>query len=141
MWPTYRSSPLEQKINKTMWKCWRAPEGDTLRVYGRSDFVEGWTRRKWKLIHNSLQVSEDNCGKVLIILYYIFRASLQCIRTMPCDYALCSMFAPGDRHIILGTKVKSYFVCLFGILCHFNTFYGRISVVGPPNQLSRISYQ
>ncbi|XP_060567358.1 WD repeat-containing protein 3-like [Ruditapes philippinarum] len=32
------------------------------------------------------------------------RASLQCIRTMPCDYALCSMFAPGDRHIILGTK-------------------------------------
>ncbi|XP_053396135.1 WD repeat-containing protein 3-like [Mercenaria mercenaria] len=32
------------------------------------------------------------------------RSSLQCIRTMPCDYALCSMFAPGDRHIILGTK-------------------------------------
>lgn len=32
------------------------------------------------------------------------RSSLQCIRTMPCDYALCSLFAPGDRHIILGTK-------------------------------------
>ncbi|KAL4233425.1 Dip2/Utp12 protein [Mactra antiquata] len=32
------------------------------------------------------------------------RASLQCIRTMVCDYTLCSLFAPGDRHIILGTK-------------------------------------
>ncbi|KAH3725680.1 WD repeat-containing protein 3-like [Dreissena polymorpha] len=32
------------------------------------------------------------------------RTSLQCIRTMSCDYALCSLFAPGDRHIILGTK-------------------------------------
>ncbi|XP_056016020.1 WD repeat-containing protein 3-like isoform X2 [Ostrea edulis] len=32
------------------------------------------------------------------------RASNQCIRTMTCDYALCSVFAPGDRHIIIGTK-------------------------------------
>lgn len=32
------------------------------------------------------------------------RSSLQCFRTMTCDYALCSAFAPGDRHIIIGTK-------------------------------------
>ncbi|XP_069801249.1 WD repeat-containing protein 3 [Dendropsophus ebraccatus] len=32
------------------------------------------------------------------------RATLQCIRTMACDYALCSIFVPGDRHIIVGTK-------------------------------------
>nr|XP_034332540.1 WD repeat-containing protein 3 [Crassostrea gigas] len=32
------------------------------------------------------------------------RASSQCIRTMTCDYALCSLFAPGDRHVIIGTK-------------------------------------
>ncbi|KAK3097407.1 hypothetical protein FSP39_009376 [Pinctada imbricata] len=32
------------------------------------------------------------------------RSTLQCIRTMSCDYALCSLFAPGDRHIIVGTK-------------------------------------
>lgn len=32
------------------------------------------------------------------------RSSLQCIRTMSCDYALCSVFAPGDRHVIIGTK-------------------------------------
>lgn len=32
------------------------------------------------------------------------RASTQCIRTMTCDYALCSLFAPGDRHVIIGTK-------------------------------------
>ncbi|XP_040278727.1 WD repeat-containing protein 3 [Bufo bufo] len=32
------------------------------------------------------------------------RSTLQCIRTMPCDYALCSLFVPGDRHVIVGTK-------------------------------------
>ena len=32
-------------------------------------------------------------------------ATLQCIRAVECDYALCSLFAPGDRHVIIGTKV------------------------------------
>lgn len=32
------------------------------------------------------------------------RSTLQVIRTMACEYALCSMFVPGDRQIILGTK-------------------------------------
>ncbi|CDQ60609.1 unnamed protein product [Oncorhynchus mykiss] len=32
------------------------------------------------------------------------RSTLQVIRTMACDYALCSLFVPGDRQIILGTK-------------------------------------
>uniref|UniRef100_A0A3B4UMW4 WD repeat-containing protein 3 n=1 Tax=Seriola dumerili TaxID=41447 RepID=A0A3B4UMW4_SERDU len=32
------------------------------------------------------------------------RSTLQVIRTMSCDYALCSLFVPGDRQIILGTK-------------------------------------
>uniref|UniRef100_A0A6I8RCF7 WD repeat-containing protein 3 n=3 Tax=Xenopus tropicalis TaxID=8364 RepID=A0A6I8RCF7_XENTR len=32
------------------------------------------------------------------------RSTLQCIRTMPCEYALCSLFVPGDRHVIIGTK-------------------------------------
>ncbi|XP_075704344.1 WD repeat-containing protein 3, partial [Rhinoderma darwinii] len=32
------------------------------------------------------------------------RSTLQCIRTMSCDYALCSVFVPGDRHVIVGTK-------------------------------------
>ncbi|XP_033112775.1 WD repeat-containing protein 3-like [Anneissia japonica] len=32
------------------------------------------------------------------------RDTLKCIRTMKCDYALCSMFVPGDRHCIVGTK-------------------------------------
>lgn len=36
-----------------------------------------------------------------------YRASTQCIRTMTCDYALCSLFAPGDRHVIIGTKVRN----------------------------------
>uniref|UniRef100_A0A8C5TXW2 WD repeat domain 3 n=1 Tax=Malurus cyaneus samueli TaxID=2593467 RepID=A0A8C5TXW2_9PASS len=32
------------------------------------------------------------------------RSTLQCIRTMECEYALCSLFVPGDRQVILGTK-------------------------------------
>uniref|UniRef100_A0A8C3JPJ7 WD repeat-containing protein 3 n=1 Tax=Calidris pygmaea TaxID=425635 RepID=A0A8C3JPJ7_9CHAR len=32
------------------------------------------------------------------------RSTLQCIRTMDCEYALCSLFVPGDRQVIIGTK-------------------------------------
>ncbi|KAI5106988.1 WD repeat-containing protein 3 [Silurus meridionalis] len=32
------------------------------------------------------------------------RATLQVIRTMACEYALCSLFVPGDRQIVVGTK-------------------------------------
>ncbi|XP_028250264.1 WD repeat-containing protein 3 [Parambassis ranga] len=32
------------------------------------------------------------------------RSTLQVIRTMACEYALCSLFVPGDKQIILGTK-------------------------------------
>uniref|UniRef100_A0A8C6XR46 WD repeat-containing protein 3 n=1 Tax=Naja naja TaxID=35670 RepID=A0A8C6XR46_NAJNA len=33
------------------------------------------------------------------------RSTLQCIRTMECNYALCSLFVPGDRQVIIGTKI------------------------------------
>ncbi|XP_063150707.1 WD repeat-containing protein 3 [Candoia aspera] len=33
------------------------------------------------------------------------RSTLQCIRTMECDYALCSLFVPGDRQVMVGTKI------------------------------------
>uniref|UniRef100_A0A8C5I6Q0 WD repeat-containing protein 3 n=1 Tax=Gouania willdenowi TaxID=441366 RepID=A0A8C5I6Q0_GOUWI len=32
------------------------------------------------------------------------RSTLQVVRTMACEYALCSLFVPGDRQIVLGTK-------------------------------------
>ncbi|XP_077679368.1 WD repeat-containing protein 3 isoform X4 [Eretmochelys imbricata] len=32
------------------------------------------------------------------------KSTLQCIRTMACEYALCSLFVPGDRQVIIGTK-------------------------------------
>ncbi|XP_077473964.1 WD repeat-containing protein 3 [Stigmatopora argus] len=35
------------------------------------------------------------------------RSTLQVVRTMECEYALCSLFVPGDRQIILGTKCGS----------------------------------
>lgn len=32
------------------------------------------------------------------------RDSMQCLRTVPSDYVLCSIFVPGDRYILLGLK-------------------------------------
>lgn len=32
------------------------------------------------------------------------RTSQQCLRSMECEYALCSTFLPGDRHCVVGTK-------------------------------------
>ncbi|XP_013112970.2 WD repeat-containing protein 3 [Stomoxys calcitrans] len=32
------------------------------------------------------------------------RDSMQCLRTVACDYVLCSVFVPGDRYILLGLK-------------------------------------
>ena len=42
---------------------------------------------------------------------YIFecRSSCQPIRTVSTGYALCSLFVPGDKHAIIGTKVLQLF--------------------------------
>ncbi|XP_042303659.1 WD repeat-containing protein 3 [Sceloporus undulatus] len=40
----------------------------------------------------------------IYMCYFIPRSTLQCIRTMVCEYALCSFFVPGDRQVIIGTK-------------------------------------
>lgn len=64
----------------------------------------------------------------LMNVFYLlsdYRASSQCIRTMTCDYALCSLFAPGDRHVIIGTKVRNIvtqygatdYECFFKFVC------------------------
>jgi hypothetical protein len=36
----------------------------------------------------------------------IFSSSITkaCIRSIPSGYGLCSLFVPGDRHVVLGTK-------------------------------------
>ena len=52
---------------------------------------------------------------VTTVYVFYFRDSLQCIRTMDCDYSLCSMFAPGDRHIILGSKVSWFKIIIVNI--------------------------
>ncbi|KAM8784228.1 WD repeat-containing protein 3 isoform 2-T2 [Rhynchonycteris naso] len=39
------------------------------------------------------------------------RSTLQCIRTMACDYALCSFFVPGDRQVVIGTKTGKLQLC------------------------------
>lgn len=46
----------------------------------------------------------------LLFLLGPFRSTLQVVRTMACEYALCSLFVPGDRQIILGTKVRGGFL-------------------------------
>jgi len=36
----------------------------------------------------------------------LFRHSCESIRTIPCDYALCCMFLPGDHSVLIGCKVR-----------------------------------
>ncbi|XP_016143948.1 WD repeat-containing protein 3-like [Sinocyclocheilus grahami] len=43
-------------------------------------------------------------AKAKVLACHLGRSTLQVIRTMGCEYALCSLFVPGDRQIILGTK-------------------------------------
>ena len=35
---------------------------------------------------------------------------------MPSDYALCCVFAPGDRHVIIGTKVGMLLFNIIGLV-------------------------
>lgn len=83
--------------------------GDTVKVWNR--YYQFRCSTSWKgliirfillhsvkklLLHWSLS---SNCPA------HCDRSTLQVIRTMACEYALCSLFVPGDRQIILGTKV------------------------------------
>uniref|UniRef100_A0A674DEH6 WD repeat domain 3 n=1 Tax=Salmo trutta TaxID=8032 RepID=A0A674DEH6_SALTR len=52
---------------------------------------------------HTLAFSSDNIV-VLSEVPLCRRSTLQVIRTMACEYALCSLFVPGDMQIILGTK-------------------------------------
>ncbi|XP_059175700.1 WD repeat-containing protein 3-like [Physella acuta] len=38
------------------------------------------------------------------------RDSLRCVHTLPCEYALCSLFVSGDRHAVIGTKSGKLFL-------------------------------
>ena len=38
--------------------------------------------------------------------------SRQCLKTFPVEMALCSLFVPGDRYVLFGTKT--------GVLCLFD---------------------
>ena len=47
-------------------------------------------------------------GKMLPALFQLIHTTSetqQCTHTMPSGYALCSTFVPGDRHVLIGTKV------------------------------------
>ena len=56
----------------------------------------------------------NTCSTPVVHLHCVHcSATLQCIRAMDCEYALCSLFAPGDRHVIIGTKVRHYCLVIF----------------------------
>ena len=40
--------------------------------------------------------------------FFLFRSSQQSIRTLTTGYALSSLFVPGDRHVVVGTKVYQF---------------------------------
>lgn len=74
---------------------------DNLAVLSASgDTVKVWNRRGSAVTHSPLVGSSPH------VLGFLHRSTLQVIRTMTCEYALCSLFVPGDRQIILGTKVS-----------------------------------
>ncbi|KAJ8314591.1 hypothetical protein KUTeg_006741 [Tegillarca granosa] len=56
-----------------------------------------------KVVSADIVMEKDNHTKKERKLRYLI-STIQCIRNMSCDYSLCSIFAPGDRHVILGTK-------------------------------------
>jgi U3 small nucleolar RNA-associated protein 12 len=39
------------------------------------------------------------------------RATGKCMRTLDAGYGLCAMFAPGDRHVLIGTQVSGIGWC------------------------------
>uniref|UniRef100_A0A672Q6Q1 WD repeat-containing protein 3-like n=1 Tax=Sinocyclocheilus grahami TaxID=75366 RepID=A0A672Q6Q1_SINGR len=55
------------------------------------------------IFHNSGIVCSGTVFPLQEVSSFV-RSTLQVIRTMGCEYALCSLFVPGDRQIILGTK-------------------------------------
>ncbi|NXX91484.1 WDR3 protein, partial [Centropus bengalensis] len=66
------------------------------------------------------------------------RATLQCIRTMDCEYALCSLFVPGDRQVIVGTKtgkLQLYDLASGSLMEALNAHDGAVwSIVLSPDQ-------
>lgn len=91
--------------------------GDTVKVWNRS--VSGHQRQTLNLLLNKPDSAEEIMCMLSLLFKLCFsfyfwcwtgnlfcpRATLQVIRTMACEYALCSLFVPGDRQIIIGTKV------------------------------------
>lgn len=74
--------------------------GDTVKVWNR--WGGSVARGSWKsALMLSRRAGSDHWSACL-------RSTLQVIRTMACEYALCSIFVPGDRQIILGTKVFKF---------------------------------
>lgn len=51
------------------------------------------------------------CTKLLpmefLIVWLFCRSSRICIRSLDSEYCLCSIFVPGDRHVVVGCKVGS----------------------------------
>mgnify|MGYP001029232470 CR=1 FL=1 len=54
-------------------------------------------------MYNSIQfaICTNTCSDTLKIWNIKTRS---CIRTLPCGYALCLIFVPGNRHVLIGTK-------------------------------------
>lgn len=50
--------------------------------------------------NDSLAIGSGSCDS----FKFWDRDAMQCLRTMPTDYILCSRFVPGDRYVLLGMK-------------------------------------
>uniref|UniRef100_A0A672Q5Q2 WD repeat-containing protein 3-like n=1 Tax=Sinocyclocheilus grahami TaxID=75366 RepID=A0A672Q5Q2_SINGR len=91
---------LDEEPEERILSCKKA--GSVLRE-ARDRVVSLVTDAKAKVLACHVSIFH-NCAFIASKVSSFVRSTLQVIRTMGCEYALCSLFVPGDRQIILGTK-------------------------------------
>uniref|UniRef100_A0A672Q5A5 WD repeat-containing protein 3-like n=1 Tax=Sinocyclocheilus grahami TaxID=75366 RepID=A0A672Q5A5_SINGR len=92
---------LDEEPEERILSCKKA--GSVLRE-ARDRVVSLVTDAKAKVLACHVSIFHNCVYYPLQEVSSFVRSTLQVIRTMGCEYALCSLFVPGDRQIILGTK-------------------------------------
>ena len=87
---------IEKSAHRTEVRCLAFSSDDMLIASGSAESLKIWNR----LVMNFVDYSCVN----------YFRHSCESIRTIPCAYALCCMFLPGDHLVLIGCKVREEIV-------------------------------
>ena len=80
-----------------------------IMIFAKLYFSNLFKLRTWNKYIWTFKVLFNN---LLSLFLFSYRNTQKCIRTMDSDYCLCSMFVPGERHVIVGTKVNLWQFCI-----------------------------